>query len=404
MRTPIHRFLVQNKLTLFKLLAAVTLMLVGSNVKAQCPVTELTSGLQIPLSIIQSNQGYLLVSESGTRVSNTGRIYIFDVGGNRRTLLDGLPSGISDVNDPSGPAGLFMRGRTLYVAIGLGDAIQAGPLPRTAVANPNPSSPIFSSILAIHLNANAEKTTTGFSLSLSDHQALAGGEKVKLSNGGGDEVTVELIANFPDFTPEPLPSFQSNVRGSNPFGVVGAGDQLFVTDGGQNMVRRVDINTGAFSVLATFPPIPNPLFNPTPPPPSVGPPVVEAVPTGITYADGQLLVTLFRGVPFPPGTSVVEQIDPLTGIHTPFITGLKTAIKVLPMGQGSGGDHLVLQHASAGPFFASPGQLLRFETPGDPPTVIADCLNRPTSMTLDEKTGTLYVTEFAGRVVAIPVQ
>jgi hypothetical protein len=31
------------------------------------------------------------------------------------------------------------------------------------------------------------------------------------------------------------------------------------------------------------------------------------------------------------------------------------------------------------------------------------CLTRPSSMTLDEKTGTLYVTELNGRLVAIPI-
>ena len=154
-------------------------------------------------------------------------------------------------------------------------------------------------------------------------------------------------------------------------------------------------------------PIPNPLFNLTPPPPSIGGPFVEAVPTGIAYSDGQLLVTLFTGFPFPVGASVVEQVDPLTGSHTQLITGLKAAIDVLSLREHGDIDHLVLQHAFSGtpplPPFNSPGRLLRFETAGSSPTVIADCLTRPTSMTLDEKTSTLYVTEFSGRLVAIPV-
>ena len=47
--------------------------------------------------------------------------------------------------------------------------------------------------------------------------------------------------------------------------------------------------------------------------------------------------------------------------------------------------------------------LLRFVTPGGPPTVLASCLTRPTSMTLNKKSNTLYVSELAGRIVAIPV-
>jgi len=371
-----------------------TVFLSGAQASAQCPVTQLTSGLQLPLGITQSNQDNLLVSESGTRVPNTGRISIVDLNGNRRTLLDGLPSGISDVGDPSGPDGLYVRGRTLYIAIGVGDAMLAGSIP-----NPNPSSPLFSSILAVHFSASIEKETSqGFTLTPEARQALANGQKVTLSNDGNEQVTVELVANFPDYTSDP--TSPSGFRASNPFALVAIGDQLYVTDGGQNRVRKVDIPTGAFAVLTTFPRIPNPL--------PFGPPVIEAVPTGIAYSGGKLLVTLFRGFPFPVGASVVEQVDPLTGNHSSFITGLKASIGVLPV-KGVGDTHnLVLQHASqpgppASPA-SQPGLLLRFDTPAGPPTVIANCLSRPTAMTLDEKSGTLYVTELiTGRIVAIPI-
>ncbi|MGH9967293.1 MAG: ScyD/ScyE family protein [Pyrinomonadaceae bacterium] len=414
-------------------LVTATGMLVDIKVMAQCP--QLTSGLQVPLGIAQSDKSNLFVSESGTPLPNTGRISIVDVGGNRRTLLDGLPSGINDVNEISGPAGLFLHEKTLYVAIGIGDTIKPGPAPGTAVPNPNPpASPIFSSVLAIHFSNYVERNTTGFTLTSADHQSLANGERVTKSNGGFDRITVELIANFPDFFAEPLVAVPSliavpnNVRGSNPFDLVlvegrrrhdgdtrdhdDEGDDsepglLYVTDGGRNLVWRVDINSGAFSILAVFPQVANPMF------PSLGPPFMDAVPTGIAESQGHLLVTLFRGVPFPPGTSVVAQVNQLTGNPTPFITGRKTAIDVLPITRRGDTDYLVLQHASAGPFFGSPGLLLRFETPTDPPDIIASCLTRPTSMALDKKTGTLYVTELVpvppgqpvllGRIVAINV-
>jgi hypothetical protein len=404
-----------------------TVMLAGIKVMAQCP--QLASGLQVPLGITQSERGNLFVSETGTLAPNTGRISIVDLAGNRRTLLDGLPSGIADVGEIAGPAGLFLHEHTLYVAIGIGDTIKAGPVPGTAVPNPNPpASPIFSSVLAIQFSNYVERNTTGFTLTSADHQALASGERVRKSNGGADRITVELIANFPDFFPEPSLAVPNNVRGSNPFDLVlleshkrhdgdrwadgdehgdSDGELLYVTDGGRNLVWQVDINSGAFSMLAVFPQVANPMF------PSLGPPFIDAVPTGIADDNGQLLVTLFRGVPFPPVISVVAKVDPVTGNPTPFITGLKTAIDVLPIRRHHDTDYLVLQHASAGPFFGSPGLLLRFETPAGPPTVLANCLNRPTSMTLDERAGTLYVTELVsvppgtpvtqGRVVAVPV-
>lgn len=103
--------------------------------------------------------------------------------------------------------------------------------------------------------------------------------------------------------------------------------------GGRNLVWKVGVASGAFSILADFPLVPNPLA------PGVGGPFSEAVPTGIASSGGSLLVALFRGVPFAPGTSDVvpvdpptgSYIDPLTGGHIPLISGLKTAIGVLPI-------------------------------------------------------------------------
>ena len=258
------------------------------------------------------------------------------------------------------------------------------------------SSPIFSSVLAIHFSAHVEKTTAGFTLSTADQQTLAGGQGVHLSNGGGDTVDIEMVANFPDYVSDPLPGFPAIVRGSNPFGLVVVADRLYVTDGGPNLVWQVDIPTGSFSPLASFPTIPNPLF------PAVGGPAVEAVPTGIEYADGELLVTLFRGVPFAPGTSAVVQIDPSTGVQSAFLSGLKTAIGVLGIKDRGEESYLILQNSSGpAPFFGGPGLVLRFDSPAGASTV-ADCLARPTVMLRDAKTGTLYVSELlTGRIVAL---
>jgi hypothetical protein len=379
---------------IFLLTSLTSILFVSAfHAQAQCPPNVLTSGLRTPLGITQSNQNNLLVSESGTAaVLHSGRISIVEPDGTRRTLLDGLPSAPNDVGDPSGPAGVFMRGRTLYVVIGVGDTTLPNQFP-----NPNPSSPIFSSVLAIHFSAGVErKTTQGFVLPLIAQQTLAAGQKVTLSSTDGGKLTIELIANFPDFTVDA--TRPTGFRNVNPFDLVVVGDQIYVTDGGQNLVRQVDIETGSFSTLATFPNVANPLM--------VGPPglTVEAVPTGIAYSDGQLLVTLFRGFPFPP-VSVVEQVDPQTGAHAPFISGLRTAIDIVPIREGSETHYLVLLHSSAGgaplPPFANPGQLLHFYSPAGPPTVVSNCLTRPTSMVVDEKTGLTYVTDFSGRIIEI---
>jgi hypothetical protein len=388
----------------FLLSLLVSVLLLAGVVDAQAQCSVVVSGLDSPLGITESNQGNLIVSQTGNAALHSGRLSIVDPGGNQRTLLDGLPSAINDVGEPSGPAGVFMRGRTLYVVIGIGNSIIPGG-PGVSFANPSPSSPIFSSVLALHFSASVEKNTTGFALSFADQVALANGQKVTLSDAADKKLTVELIANFPNFTPNTPPA--GNVRGVNPFDLVVVGNQIYVTDGGQNSVWQVDLATGAFSTLVSFPPVTNTLFG------TIGGPTSEAVPTGIAYHDGQLLVTLFSGFPFAPGSSSVQQVDPSTGAITPFISGRKTAIDVLPIRDGSDTDHLVLQLASPfGPFFPPPGLVLHFETPAGPPTTVANCLTRPTSMTLDEKTGTLYVTELgpgppaipgAGRVLSIPL-
>jgi hypothetical protein len=71
-----------------------------------------------------------------------------------------------------------MRGRTLYVPIEIGDSI-GNPFPPTSpvrLPTPQPSSLIFSPVLAIHFSANSEQITAGFTLTLDDHQALSSGK------------------------------------------------------------------------------------------------------------------------------------------------------------------------------------------------------------------------------------
>lgn len=381
-------------------LAAVVLLVAPPLVRAQCPATDVITDLRGPLGVTLSKKNNLLVAEIGTQATNSGRISIVGLTGTRRTLIDGLPSGFSsEGNQPSGPTGLFLRDRTLYAAIGVGDSVINGSAPQSTVPNPNPSSPLFSSVLALRFSAAVEKTTQGFALTAADQQKLADKQPVTLTNPAGEQLTIELVANFPDSTPDPRPDFPANVRNTNPFDLVAVGNRLYVSDGGQNLIWRVDLTNGNFATLATFPPVANPL--------PFGPPVVDAVPTGIVFSDGKLLVTLFRGFPFAAGTSTVEQVDLQTGSHSPFIGGRKTAIDILPIRADedltSTTRYLVLEHAS-GDMLSGPGRLLRFDRPDSTPVVIADCLAAPAAMTLDQASGILYVTELNGHIAAIPVR
>ena len=176
-------------------------------------------------------------------------------------------------------------------------------------------------------------------------------------------------------------------------------DQMFVTDGGRNLVWKVDAPTSSYAPLASFPNIPNPIF-------PVGPPSSEAVPTGIAYQDGALMVTLLRGAPFANGTSTVMAVDPSSGAQSAYIGGLKTAIDTQQLRRGDASTQLVLQHSyGPAPFFGGLGAVLRFDEPSGPAQVIDNCLSLPTAMAWDAKTGLLYVTELAsGRLVSVAVR
>jgi hypothetical protein len=286
-----------------------------------------------------------------------------------------------------------MRGRTLYMTIGEGDETLRGPAQGTNVPNPNPSSPILSSVLAVHFSAQVEKTTGGFTLIPADHLALKNGARLELDDAVGGKLTVELVADFPDYVPAPRPGVPNAVRPSNPFGLLPVEEQLYVVDAGMNLVRQINLETGDTSTLTTFANLPNTR--------GFGPPTVEPVPDSIRLFGEELLVTLLSGAPFPLGQAQVRTVDPATGASAPFITGLTTAIDVLVVKSDGAGEFLTLEH-SADLVARLPGRIQFYTSPEATPIVIADCLQRPTSMALNMKTGELFVTEiFTGQIVKI---
>ncbi len=362
-----------------------------------CPVVEtFATGLLAPSKIIQTPRGNFIVAEGGPEVPNNGRVSIVDKHGNRRTLIEGLPSARTFVGDFNGTTGVWLDGRTLYILNGQGDVTLRGPLPGTEMANPTPASPIFSSVLAVHFSESMEEKTTGVTLTLADHQALKAGQRLTRSDAKGRKMIIELIADFPDYAPEPRPNFADNVRHSHPYGVVGQGRQLYIVDAGWNIVRKVDVRRGTTETLASFAPTPNPRF-------PVGPPVLENVPTSIRWDGHDLLVTLLSGAPFfLPSYSTVQQVDPRTGEITPLVGGLSSAIDATPIkSHGDDEGYLTLEFNLTFPT-SGPGRLQFFRTANATPAVLADCLTTPTSMVLDRKGDRVVITELAtGRLVTL---
>jgi hypothetical protein len=363
--------------------------------QAPCPGVEVfATGLAAPSKLVQSPLGNFIVSEGGPQVPNHGRVSIVDQAGVRRTLIEGLPSARTFVGDFNGTTGVWLEGRTLYVLNGQGDVTVAGPFPGTESANPSPASPIFSSVLAVQFSAAVEKFTTGVALTLADHYALKAGQKLVRSDAGGRKVEIELVADFPDYAAEPRPNHPGNVRHSHPYGVVGRGRSVFVVDAGFNVVRQLDVKSGAYQTLTAFAPTPNPL---------PGPPFIENVPTSIRWDGKQLAVTLLSGGPnFLPGYSQVWQVDPGTGASSPLIGGLSSAIDSVPLdGDGLAGSLLTLEFNLTFPT-PGPGRVLYYPFVSSTPQVVAGCLTTPTSMVLDRKVLRLVVSELAtGRLVAL---
>ncbi len=366
-------------------------------VEAQTSMVFAT-GLKRPVKIIYvQKNGYFLVAENGdVQVPNSGRISIVTNEGGRFTLIDGLPSGPTPPNlDNSGPSAMVIQGEKLYVAIGNGNATLNGPAQGSEIPNPNPNSPIFSSVLEFQfLPLGFRPGRASYELSLNDHTRLANGETILLGSLGSPKARMRLVADFPNFTPSPRPDAPNNVRPSNPFGIAAHANGLYVVDAAQNNIWTIDLGTGTVGNLITYP------FRPNPTP--VGAPFVEPVPDSLRLFGNKLLVTFLVGFPFPAGTANVRQYDLDSGVESQVIGGLTSAIDVLPFEASGFCSSFYTLEYSTSMLMGAPGRLQRFDTPNGPPTLISNTLATPTSMARNPATGDLVVTEIVpGRLTRI---
>ncbi|MEO8189124.1 MAG: ScyD/ScyE family protein [Acidobacteriota bacterium] len=343
-------------------------------------LTTLAEGLRAPMKISLTPAGSLLVCEAGSG-PNTGRISLVRRNGTRITILDGLPSGLSAVGDnaPSGPSGIEQIGDVWFLTIGGGDESLPGPAPGLEIPNPNPSSPILSSVLKLRFTAAIDATIGNFVMTPAQHVQLKNGTELAINNPAGETLRISLLVDFPDLV---------GPRSSNPFGLVSLGSRIAVTDASLNLIHSVDIATGSYVTLASFPPLTNP---------AGPPPVVDPVPDSIRLSNGQLLVSFLTGFPFNPGLSEIRRVDATTGANTRLIGGLNSAIDVLPVAPVA--DQYLILEFSTNMTANAPGRLLFFSTPAGPPTVLASPLITPTNMALDRATREVFITEFGpGRI------
>jgi hypothetical protein len=258
---------------------------------AICQQTSVfATGLQHPYKLAITPAGTLLVSEAGD-AANQGRISLVSGAGTRSTLLEGLPSGPSNPDLALiGPTGIAYRNGVLYIAIGEGDAVRNGPTPGSLVLNPTGvSSPLFASVLRVRFDADLEGLQSPFTLTRPQHQTMADGREVTLTNAQGRMAVLDVLADFPPVTPDANTLY----RHQDPFGLVldpSRSDLLYLIEAGQNAVYSINTETGRTQVVTRFAPTPNPT--------QVGPPVIDAVPTGAIVLDDQVLVSRLSGFPF----------------------------------------------------------------------------------------------------------
>ena len=366
-----------------------TILLLTAPVWGQPQVVA--TGLPGAHKLILTSRGNFLVSEPSP-VANTGRVSFVTRTGARRSLIEGLPSGIEvTLGGGSGPGAMALRDRTLYLSIGPGDSERSGPAP-TSMLNPAGStSPLFCSILELRFNRDIEALTGTFRLTMPQQQAMADGAEVELADGSGGTVQASVLTRFPIVEPAPGVLYKF----SNPWGLAltADGKTLYVTDASVNSVAKVDTATGKWRRLARFPTVPNG----TP----VGPPVVDAVPTSIRLYGDQLLVSFLTGFPFVLGNSRVLAVNPEPGTTEPFIFGLTSATDVLWRELPTGlSEFYVIEFSanqSANP--APPGRLLRFDRAGM--QVVAAPLITPVSMAYDSATKELFVLELRGQILQL---
>lgn len=374
-----------------------TILAVSAAVGMGQTTSVMTTGLNKPTKVIIGPHNTLLVSENGTAVPNTGRVSVVDrATGARHTLISGLPSGVDNLGGPPSPDGttsLLLDGQLLYLTSGVGDAtikIDGVEYPGEA-----PSSPIFDSVMQIYLPHRFESLDSEFHMTMNDQLSLATGRWVRIQNNEGRSMFARILADLPDYRSEPQPGIPDAIRSSHLFGIERVGWNLYVADASFNLIYRVNVFTGRSSVFLEMPTRPNPLF------PTMGGPVIEAVPDNVHRLGRRLLIPELTGFPMVPGQSDVRSVDLRTGAISTLIPGLSSAMDVLAVEDAKCEMGYYALEFSTNFLANAPGRLRHFDSAGNA-TMVVPVLISPSSMARDKRTGDIFVTNiFPGTVTRI---
>ena len=144
-----------------------------------------------------------------------------------------------------------------------------------------------------------------------------------------------LLASLGDFEERHNPDKRD--KDCDPFDIAVRGGYAYATDAGANDLVRVNLANGELTLYASFPQLPNPLYNSQQPTGFQNRPERDPVPSGITVGpDRALYVALMTGFPFPQGHSGIWRLEDLNGNGnvldagevTKVVEGLSSAIGV----------------------------------------------------------------------------
>ncbi|MBD2704477.1 ScyD/ScyE family protein [Spirosoma sp. BT702] len=212
------------------------------------------SGLRSPIGLTDDPRGNVWVTEAGSGTINNGQVTVITPAGVKYPAITGFVSAISPEGSPEGLTHLTYKDGKLYILNGVQEQLFVADISNFV---PGVSPPIpASSLLGIDI-----------------------GTFVRTAR-----------PNAPD-APD-----------SNPYNLTfGPNGDLFIVDAGGNAIIRRNQTSGALSVFAVFNDIPNST--------TVGPPMVDAVPTGIVYDGTNFYVSTLTGAPFPAGAARIYQVN-----------------------------------------------------------------------------------------------
>ncbi len=258
---------------------------------AQAQFTPITNNLVSPGGVRVDAAGNYWVAESGTGLSYDGRVSVVKPNGDKTPVVVGLPSLLdTTTHEVTGPWQTYaLPNNQLAVVVG------GGP------------GRLFGRIYIFDM--------TGFSPFTSGVKRMS------------DTLRTIDVSGF---------EYGKGLPDSDPFRLaIDSAGVWYVTDAGSNNIVKITPD-GTKTIFASFPPV----KNPTP----IGPPVVDAVPTGIVARPGGgFYVSTLTGFPFNKGAATVYTVD-ANGAVAPYLTGF-TMLSDMALDKNTGSLYL-LQYGS----------------------------------------------------------